>query len=383
MASKTRCDARRVFCLCCFPALALCAWISYSVAYYLGTLSVSVLGDVGGEVEARVARETAELSARYDSAIREARAAEREEKEAPTEAVALSHDAECRVSSDCNHTRRVCLDGKCQCPLLYSEATDCQNSSQDLTTELSSNKTGYTGPWCGIPFDDDVLFPVRANWPGFKHDTILSQAIKGRAADMPSLADFSTCAVVGSSSSLLEREQGAEISAHTAVFRFNDAPTRGLERHVGSKTTVRIQNIEYCGFKETDDELLLHYTDPKRSHLARCMESDILKVSPRMLSYSINYFLKADPPAPADPSGGKVKVSGGFYGVMLALHLCGTLDIYGFEQTPGHYYSKLRPQQGKKTPFEARHAWTYERRCLRLLSESTSKRIKANFLPTN
>jgi hypothetical protein len=32
---------------------------------------------------------------------------------------------------------------------------------------------------------------------------------------------------------------------------------------VGSKGTVRVQNIEYCGFKERDGEILMHYTDPK------------------------------------------------------------------------------------------------------------------------
>ena len=38
--------------------------------------------------------------------------------------------------------------------------------------------------------------------------------------------------------------------AHTAVFRTNDAPTQGFEAHVGRKTTLRVQNIAYCGFRE-------------------------------------------------------------------------------------------------------------------------------------
>jgi len=34
------------------------------------------------------------------------------------------------------------------------------------------------------------------------------------------------------------------------VFRTNDAPTQGFEAHVGRKTTLRVQNIAYCGFRE-------------------------------------------------------------------------------------------------------------------------------------
>jgi hypothetical protein len=44
--------------------------------------------------------------------------------------------------------------------------------------------------------------------------------------DLRDLADFSTCAVVGSSSTLKGSGQGRDIDAHTAVIRFNDAPTR-------------------------------------------------------------------------------------------------------------------------------------------------------------
>lgn len=49
-----------------------------------------------------------------------------------------------------------------------------------------------------------------------------------------------TCAVVGSSASLLSREFGAEIDSADVVVRINTAPTRGFERHVGRRTSVRI-----------------------------------------------------------------------------------------------------------------------------------------------
>ena len=47
--------------------------------------------------------------------------------------------------------------------------------------------------------------------------TFLEQAKKGRYPDLPTLADFSTCAVVGSSGSLLDRRLGMEIEAGTST----------------------------------------------------------------------------------------------------------------------------------------------------------------------
>ena len=54
--------------------------------------------------------------------------------------------------------------------------------------------------------------------------------------------------MVGSSDSLIGSGLGREIDAHTAVFRFNDAPTRAFTADVGGRTTVRIQNAMTCGW---------------------------------------------------------------------------------------------------------------------------------------
>jgi len=101
------------------------------------------------------------------------------------------------------------------------------------------------------------------------------------------LHNFTTCAVVGGGKS--DKEWGAVIDANSAVFRFNDAPTQGFEslvtcstirihtlcqklafasepfagrltslavmyaRQVGSKTTMRTQNRQYCGYAEKSE----------------------------------------------------------------------------------------------------------------------------------
>mmetsp|Transcript_6015 Transcript_6015/g.15495 ORF Transcript_6015/g.15495 Transcript_6015/m.15495 type:complete len:359 (-) Transcript_6015:123-1199(-) len=60
--------------------------------------------------------------------------------------------------------------------------------------------------------------------------------------DLPQLRDFRTCAVVGSAGTLLGGGAGADIDAHSVVFRSNQAPTKGFERDVGSRTDFRLVN---------------------------------------------------------------------------------------------------------------------------------------------
>jgi len=49
-------------------------------------------------------------------------------------------------------------------------------------------------------------------------------------------------AIVGSSSVLLDKELGGHIDSFDEVIRFNRAPTKSWEKHVGSKTTLRVTN---------------------------------------------------------------------------------------------------------------------------------------------
>lgn len=51
-----------------------------------------------------------------------------------------------------------------------------------------------------------------------------------------------TCAVVGSSGSLLFERQGSAIDSHDLVMRFNNAPVAGFSPIVGATTSVRVLN---------------------------------------------------------------------------------------------------------------------------------------------
>ena len=54
-----------------------------------------------------------------------------------------------------------------------------------------------------------------------------------------------TCAIVFNSRLLLEVEHGKSIDKCDAVFRYNNAPTRGFEKFVGEKTTYRFSQAEF------------------------------------------------------------------------------------------------------------------------------------------
>eukprot|EP00899_Mesostigma_viride_P016249 jgi/Mesvir1/24625/Mv26597-RA.1 len=270
----------------------------------------------------------------------------------------------------------VCVGGACVCPLLRSlgDTLDPRmGCREDRPVDANSE-------WCIMSLANFTRAHSRQSPP--RMFALEAARVKGAPElDLPYLADWSTCAVVGNSDSLLKTELGAEIDAHSAVIRFNDAPTRQLEAHVGGRTTLRIQNIKYCGFHEGEDEMMLHYT-PAYKNVAKgdpCAKTAALKLTSHFLEYELSYFhpflgKRYSKFPKRDPAGGKSKLSGGFFGVALALHLCGTVDVYGFSQSDRRYYKKTRTM-GSREGFITRHNWQMERACLNLLGKGLWPRV--------
>jgi hypothetical protein len=63
----------------------------------------------------------------------------------------------------------------------------------------------------------------------------------------PDLVVNPNIAIVASSRNLLQKEYGDTIDNFDEVVRFNRAPTEGYEKHVGSKTTIRVANNHVFG----------------------------------------------------------------------------------------------------------------------------------------
>ena len=272
--------------------------------------------------------------------------------------------------------RHVCVAGACACPVFYSGDTQC-GAPMELAAMLPERYQH-----CVVPFTDS-RFKKRAgpnatvldlhdpNTAALAHKFSRSRVLNsGRAPsenpDLSELADWSRCAVVGSSSSLLGAGLGPEVDNHTAVIRFNDAPTEAYEADVGSKTSLRIQNVMYCGYHEKRKEICMHYTGwrgntcsmENRRKYAGC---NFASMSYRMLRYVRDYLA----PAQGDNQLVKKDCSAGFFGVLTALHLCGTVDIYGFTQSSRHYFPK---HTRSKSSFGEKHSWRLERACLAVIS---------------
>eukprot|EP00899_Mesostigma_viride_P018271 jgi/Mesvir1/26445/Mv16125-RA.1 len=273
----------------------------------------------------------------------------------------------CSSKKDCE-PGRLCVDGDCLCPIIPG-LTESMKRGCHIDPKVWKSKGGRK--WCILPVSD---FDTELE---YKDTYVLDGARSHPTMDLPHLADWSTCAVVGSSGNLKKKNLGPEIDAHTAVIRFNDAPTKGYEEYVGRKTTMRVQNVEYCGFSERKGEILVHYTLPKKDKCKKAME-----LAPHFLEYEMGYFKQSKEEKPAgmprsDPSGGEQKLSGGFMGIAMAMHLCGKIDIYGFSESEIHYYDK-NMEVGQAHDFKERHNWNYEHACIRQLSHGSMARVKVH-----
>jgi len=137
---------------------------------------------------------------------------------------------------------------------------------------------------------------------------------------------FASCAVVGNGPSVLWREQGSWIDAHEAVFRFNDATTAGYERHVGSRTTIRIVGADKY-YTEDCAEVVFNRQprDNTEAFLASAFPMEKLYAVPKDMRQACLMKLEGDLVSPVPTNG--------FVGLCLALHLCNSVSTFGFSNS--------------------------------------------------
>lgn len=248
----------------------------------------------------------------------------------------------CDRASDCPGSRMLCLHGTCRCPVLFPGGQNCDEAREPIE------------PWC--------LTPLKT-WPkdGPKY--------KGK--------DFTTCAVVGSADITKKLKMGKHIDAHTAIFRFNEAPSKGHTPYAGTGTTLRFQNRDRSGYAEDKGETCVVRSGKwyrGQNSGGKCKMDQM----PKGVELYVDGHWKVHKGGPTNP--GRPWFSNGFTGVVFALHMCARIDVYGLTQGSGYYFKKFagrakgwgRPNGVLGPPtkrMEMRHSWAKEKECLRRLAD--------------
>uniref|UniRef100_A0A7S2Z6B7 beta-galactoside alpha-(2,6)-sialyltransferase n=1 Tax=Chloropicon laureae TaxID=464258 RepID=A0A7S2Z6B7_9CHLO len=216
--------------------------------------------------------------------------------------------------------------------------------------------------------------PDNAQWKFF------GDATASKLSQFRDNSKFARCAVVGSSNALTKNAaNGPLIDSHGVVIRFNAAPTRGFEKYVGKRTDIRVQNIRYCGSRNRN-EWCIHYSrnqDPKSHQCRRWRRCKRIHLHNQVVEYIQHYWrVVPKPPGVRDRGKRDAKLSAGFFGIVLAMHVCGEVNIFGFSQGERHYYKKGDKKFMKGKPFYTRHRWLYESACMNLLREGAYEGVK-------
>lgn len=137
-----------------------------------------------------------------------------------------------------------------------------------------------------------------------------------------------SCALVGSGSELLGTGLGSVINKHDVIVRLNRAPVNGFERDVGSFTTLRYTNNFNEGFREFDGEAVVASkwcaSGPPcdfNETLRRLGRKKVHALNPAFVAYARRDTFAAD--VSHNPSSG-------FTATLLLLHVCNSVDVYGF-----------------------------------------------------
>ncbi|CAH1271791.1 ST6GALNAC4 [Branchiostoma lanceolatum] len=195
----------------------------------------------------------------------------------------------------------------------------------------------------------------------------------------------SVCAMVSSSGQVLHHEAGTEIDKAECVIRMNDAPVTGFEKHVGTRTTIRVAShtsFQLVNKKRADllvknKGLTLVAWGPDKSmktdgkgrifnglsKLAKDIGNDIdvYMLTPERMAYADKVF-EIETGKPRQSSG--TFLSTGWFTMILATEMCDQIKVYGMisddfcekypeDETRYHYYAS--PGNGHECDLYRRH----------------------------
>ena len=231
-------------------------------------------------------------------------------------------------------------DGKCYCASLY-EGPDCSGIVQVPSLEGIVGHSPIVFNKQKFQSMSEIMVRTEAKTLTML-PRVTNAAKKSIMAVLPQDDPFhgrvfNVCSLVGSSGSLLYFENGPEIDRSDLVIRFNHAPSTMYEKHVGSRTDLRISNGEHLGFNEKGNEKSLHHLRSK-SFLARMMLYEKAFGKKRDMPYLVHpgfteYVANASLPYIA---------SSGYFAILMAMEVCSHVNLYGFHssfnQGSRHHY---------------------------------------------
>lgn len=221
-----------------------------------------------------------------------------------------------------------------------------------------------------------------------------------------------SCAVVGNSGNLRASGYGEKIDAHSLVFRMNNAPVRSYEADVGSRTThhVMSSHVDWRnGYAKDTVSILIMDDTHNFQRLPYADKEGYTRKMQQVLYWLAGKYTPEKAPAAASPflthtayfqAPGGIKLmspdfiryirhnwfrveesqdfkmpSIGFKTIVLAFHLCDSVDLFGFginqkTQQWDHYYDEGFPITGV-----AMHRAGYQEQFLSELEENKVVRI--------
>uniref|UniRef100_A0A3Q3A571 CMP-N-acetylneuraminate-beta-galactosamide-alpha-2,3-sialyltransferase 1-like n=1 Tax=Kryptolebias marmoratus TaxID=37003 RepID=A0A3Q3A571_KRYMA len=162
--------------------------------------------------------------------------------------------------------------------------------------------------------------------------------------EKPSSDRCRTCSVVGNSANLLKSHYGPLIDSQDIVIRINYGKVKGYEEDVGSKTTHRVMYPESASRLDNTTHLVLFAFKIKDLQWLKKNEINfflVMVANPALMKHAHVVWLKKKGYYP----------STGFMTLILALHMCDEVHVFGFgadsDGNWSHYFEVLRNKKLK------------------------------------
>ncbi|XP_078603300.1 alpha-N-acetylgalactosaminide alpha-2,6-sialyltransferase 5-like [Branchiostoma floridae x Branchiostoma japonicum] len=162
----------------------------------------------------------------------------------------------------------------------------CHAARRSRETEVPTNMPNTTagptespGPVHPVPFHTWSSNPLN----GYVNVLTLKEDLRLRC---------SVCALVSTSGHVLNCAAGAEIDQAECVIRMNHSPVNGFEKHVGTRTTVRVAT--HTSFNDATNEITQIISQANRSKLVVWGPDDTMRIDGKGQTYNNLFKLAKD-----------------------------------------------------------------------------------------